>query len=199
MLDNKKTKPKRITNLLTNQVYFLRISKGLTQKQFAEKLDEVETDTISKIEQRKIGLSLDIAYKISKTFNVPIGKLFDDDEEETIADSILNKFNDLFDISLRISPKNNIKTFLTLSFNEKIFKLLFETEYAKMFLEEEENQLKIPTKDIYTALIEKYKKDFNEYMKNITAEEFENKKTKFVILSEHEFEKILHAKRSEKQ
>jgi len=49
--------------------------RGMTQEELAEKL-EVTRQTIIAIERNKYVPSLELAFKMSKFFNVPIEKLF---------------------------------------------------------------------------------------------------------------------------
>jgi len=60
---------------VTNNIKEYRTMRGMTQEELAEKL-EVTRQTIIAIERNKYVPSLELAFKMSKFFNVPIEKLF---------------------------------------------------------------------------------------------------------------------------
>ena len=71
------------SNYLTNQVRRLRFEHGeITQQQLADKVG-VTRQTIIAIESGKYAPSLPLAFKLARTFDVPIEQVFQYDEQET--------------------------------------------------------------------------------------------------------------------
>jgi putative transcriptional regulator len=68
---------------LNNQIRRLRFENGqMTQQQLADKVS-VTRQTIIAIEAGKYAPSLPLAFRIARTFNVPIEQIFQYDERET--------------------------------------------------------------------------------------------------------------------
>jgi len=71
------------SDYLTNQVRRLRFEHGqMTQQQLADKVG-VTRQTIIAIESGKYAPSLPLAFKLARTFDVPIEQVFQYDEQET--------------------------------------------------------------------------------------------------------------------
>ena len=71
------------SDYLTNQVRKLRFENGqMTQQQLADKVG-VTRQTIIAIESGKYAPSLPLAFKLARTFDVPIEQVFQYDEQET--------------------------------------------------------------------------------------------------------------------
>ena len=64
---------------MKNQLKELRADRGWSQAALAEKLD-VSRQTVISIENGKYDPSLPLAFKISRTFGMPIEEIFDDAE-----------------------------------------------------------------------------------------------------------------------
>lgn len=68
---------------LSNQVRRLRFEHGqMTQQQLADKVG-VTRQTIIAIESGKYAPSLPLAFRIARTFDVPLEQVFQYDEQET--------------------------------------------------------------------------------------------------------------------
>jgi putative transcriptional regulator len=68
---------------LSNQVRRLRFDRGqMTQQQLADKVG-VTRQTIIAIESGKYAPSLPLAFRIVRTFDVPLEQVFQYDEQET--------------------------------------------------------------------------------------------------------------------
>lgn len=71
------------SDYLTNQVRRLRFEHGqMTQQQLADKVG-VTRQTIIAIESGRYAPSLPLAFKLARTFDVPIEQVFQYDEQET--------------------------------------------------------------------------------------------------------------------
>ncbi len=71
------------SDYLTNQVRKLRFENGqMTQQQLADRVG-VTRQTIIAIEAGKYAPSLPLAFKLARTFDVPIEQVFQYDEQET--------------------------------------------------------------------------------------------------------------------
>ncbi|AWI03855.1 helix-turn-helix transcriptional regulator [Clostridium drakei] len=66
---------------MKNKIKQLRENFNLTQQDLAEKVD-VSRQTIISLENEKYNPSILLAYKIAKTFNLSIEKIFIFEEEE---------------------------------------------------------------------------------------------------------------------
>jgi len=64
--------------IIRNKVKKFRKQKGLTQKDLA-KLLEVSRQTVISIEKERRDPSLELAFKISRTFEKPVRKIFEVD------------------------------------------------------------------------------------------------------------------------
>lgn len=64
---------------IKNQVKEIREGLGMTQTQLGEQI-QVTRQTIAAIEQRRYSPSLESAFRIARTFNVPITEVFAWDE-----------------------------------------------------------------------------------------------------------------------
>ena len=62
--------------LLGLNISYYRRKKGLTQEQLAERAD-IEPNHISNIELAKIGVSLDVLFRIADVLEIPVYKLFE--------------------------------------------------------------------------------------------------------------------------
>ena len=62
--------------LLGLNISYYRRKKGLTQEQLAERAD-IEPNHISNIELAKIGVSLDVLFRIAGVLEIPVYKLFE--------------------------------------------------------------------------------------------------------------------------
>ena len=73
---------------------------GLSQNQFAKKLG-VNVSNVSRWENKNNGMSLDMAYLISKKINIPIEKLVSEDydiyTDDLKSNEILQKYRQLSD------------------------------------------------------------------------------------------------------
>jgi len=68
---------------LSNQVRRLRFDRGqMTQQQLADKVG-VTRQTIIAIESGKYAPSLPLAFRIARTFEIPLEQVFQYDEQET--------------------------------------------------------------------------------------------------------------------
>ena len=71
------------SDYLTNKVRKLRFENGqMTQQQLADRVG-VTRQTIIAIEAGKYAPSLPLAFKLARTFDVPIEQVFQYDEQET--------------------------------------------------------------------------------------------------------------------
>lgn len=72
---------------MRNRLKVLRAERDWTQAELADRL-RVSRQTVNAIEKGKYDPSLSLAFKISRVFNMPIEKVFID-EEPTISSSSL--------------------------------------------------------------------------------------------------------------
>ena len=72
---------------MRNRLKVLRAERDWTQAELADRL-KVSRQTVNAIEKGKYDPSLSLAFKISRVFNMPIEKVFID-EEPTISSSSL--------------------------------------------------------------------------------------------------------------
>lgn len=90
----------QVRGTTSERVKSVRNRFGLTQKDFAEKI-EISLDAIKAIELKDNKLSFDIALRIAKTFNVSLDYLFNItdfmNEDEILID---RAFESIFDVSL---------------------------------------------------------------------------------------------------
>jgi len=68
-------------SILSNNIKRLRKSKNISQEKLAE-LTGLHRTYIGGVERKERNISIDNIYKISKALNVPVYKLFKDDENE---------------------------------------------------------------------------------------------------------------------
>lgn len=68
-------KPTRITNRITE----LRAMRGMSQAELGQRVG-VSRQTVNAIEGGKYSPSLDVAFRIARTFGVPLERVFDDPE-----------------------------------------------------------------------------------------------------------------------
>lgn len=71
---------------MKNRLKVLRAEKDWTQAELADRL-KVSRQTVNAIEKGKYDPSLSLAFKISRVFNMPIEKVFVD-EETTISSAL---------------------------------------------------------------------------------------------------------------
>ena len=83
----------------------IRLYLGLSQNQFAKKIG-VNVSNVSRWENKKNGMSLDVAYLVAKRLRIPIEKLVSDDfditKEDTTTNEFLLRFRDLSDKDKKI-------------------------------------------------------------------------------------------------
>lgn len=60
---------------ITNQIRILRAEAGITQQELADSIG-VTRQTVNAIEGDKYSPSLDVAFRISRVFRVPLEKVF---------------------------------------------------------------------------------------------------------------------------
>lgn len=70
--------------MITNKIKKYRKLKSITQEEFANQLN-LTRKTISLIENNKIMLNIDIAYKICQILDITIEELFYNDEYKTLS------------------------------------------------------------------------------------------------------------------
>lgn len=68
-------------SILSNNIKRLRRSKNISQEKLAE-LTGLHRTYIGGVERKERNISIDNIYKISEALNVPVYKLFKDDENE---------------------------------------------------------------------------------------------------------------------
>lgn len=68
----------KIRVMIKNRIKILRAINNMTQKELADEV-HLTRQTISSIEKGKYSLSLEMAFKIARTFNVNITEVFQDD------------------------------------------------------------------------------------------------------------------------
>ncbi len=71
---------------MRNRLKVLRAERDWTQAELADRL-KVSRQTVNAIEKGKYDPSLSLAFKISRVFNMPIEKVFTD-EETTISSAL---------------------------------------------------------------------------------------------------------------
>lgn len=67
--------------MIKNRIKVLRAESDWTQETLAKKLD-ITRQSIASIEKGKYSLSLELAFKIARTFNVDLIDVFRDEEEK---------------------------------------------------------------------------------------------------------------------
>lgn len=67
--------------VIQNRIKVLRAERDWTQEILANKLD-ITRQSVASIEKGKYSLSLDLAFKIAKTFNVDLIDVFQDEEDK---------------------------------------------------------------------------------------------------------------------
>ncbi|WP_010052867.1 helix-turn-helix transcriptional regulator [Carnobacterium maltaromaticum] len=67
--------------MIKNRIKVLRAERDWTQETLAKKLD-ITRQSIASIEKGKYSLSLELAFKIARTFNVDLIDVFRDEEEK---------------------------------------------------------------------------------------------------------------------
>ena len=125
----------QVRGTTSERVKSVRNRFGLTQKDFAEKI-EISLDAIKAIELKDNKLSFDIALRIAKTFNVSLDYLFNItdfmNEDEILID---RAFESIFDVSLihkedyiDIDGKMYSTDILCLNANEYLIQFLYESK-----------------------------------------------------------------------
>lgn len=158
----------QVRGTTSERVKSVRNRFGLTQKDFAEKI-EISLDAIKAIELKDNKLSFDIALRIAKTFNVSLDYLFNItdfmNEDEILID---RAFESIFDVSLihkedyiDIDGKMYNTDILSLVTDDYLIQFLYESKR----LEEKKNNNEI-NQDEYDFKIE-YLKD--KYYQSIKA------------------------------
>lgn len=158
----------QVRGTTSERVKSVRNRFGLTQKDFAEKI-EISLDAIKAIELKDNKLSFDIALRIAKTFNVSLDYLFNItdfmNEDEILID---RAFESIFDVSLihkedyiDIDGKMYNTDILSLVADDYLIQFLYESKR----LEEKKNNNEI-NQDEYDFKIE-YLKD--KYYQSIKA------------------------------
>ena len=77
-----------------NRISILRQERGLTRKQLAEKIG-VNFQTVGYLEREEYNPSLDLAFKISETFGLPVELIFSPEPLKPLSEEIIelkNKF-----------------------------------------------------------------------------------------------------------
>lgn len=123
---------KNIANIdeigFTSRTIILRDKEGLTQAQFAERID-VSAVLVSDIERKKKKLSLQSAVRISEEFHVSLDWLYElSDDTKDSASDIINNLHEAFEIDFKnrtISVDEDLADFL-----DKIFSA-YETKKEK--------------------------------------------------------------------
>ncbi len=72
-----------------NRISLLREDKGWSRKELAEKL-EVNFQTIGYLERGEYNPSLDLAFRISALFGLPIEKIFSKTPFKSLSEELLN-------------------------------------------------------------------------------------------------------------
>lgn len=125
----------QVRGTTSERVKSVRNRFELTQKDFANKL-EISLDTIKAIELKDDKLSLDVALRIAKTFNVSLDYLFNItdymNEDEVLIDKA---FESIFDVSLihkedyiDIDGKMYITDILSLVADDYLIQYLYESK-----------------------------------------------------------------------
>lgn len=158
----------QVRGTTSERVKSVRNRFGLTQKDFADKI-EISLDTIKAIELKADKLSLDVALRIAKTFNVSLDYLFNITDFMNEDEILINKaFESIFDVSLihkedyiDIDGKMYNTDILSLVADDYLIQFLYESKR----LEEKKNNNEI-NQDEYDFKIE-YLKD--KYYQSIKA------------------------------
>lgn len=123
----------QVRGITSERVKSVRNRVGLTQKDFADKID-ISLDTIKAIELKDDKLSLDVALRIAKTFNVSLDYLFNItdfmNEDEVLIDKAFQSVFNPTIIRDEYELENIGKFWLelmVLSVNEYLIKFLFES------------------------------------------------------------------------
>lgn len=66
--------------MITNRIKVLRAEKNWTQQELAKKLN-ITRQSVASIEKGKYSLSLSLAFKIAREFEVDLSEVFKDEEE----------------------------------------------------------------------------------------------------------------------
>lgn len=67
--------------VIQNRIKVLRAERDWTQETLATKLD-ITRQSVASIEKGKHSLSLELAFRIARTFNVDLIEVFQDDEKK---------------------------------------------------------------------------------------------------------------------
>ena len=73
-----------------NRIALLRKEKSITRKELAEKIG-VNFQTIGYLEREEYNPSLDLAFRISETFDLPINVIFSIEPLKPISELLTNK------------------------------------------------------------------------------------------------------------
>lgn len=157
----------QVRGTTSERVKSVRNRFGLTQKDFAEKI-EISLDAIKAIELKDNKLSFDIALRIAKTFNVSLDYLFNItdfmNEDEILID---RAFESIFDVSLihkedyiDIDGKMYNTDILSLVADDYLIQFLYESKR----LEEKKNNNEI-NQDEYDFKIEYFKDKYYQSIK----------------------------------
>lgn len=172
----------QVRGIISERVKAVRNRVGLTQKDFADKID-VSLDTIKAIELKDDKLSLDVALRIAKTFNVSLDYLFNItdfmNEDEILIDKA---FESIFNVSL--IHKEDYIDIDGIMYNTDILSLvaddyLIQFLYESKKIEEKKNNNEI-NQDEYDFKLEYLKDKYYQSIKTNVKEPREH----FLINSE---------------
>jgi len=72
---------REVNVVIQNRIKVLRAERDWTQETLATKLD-ITRQSVASIEKGKYSLSLELAFRIARTFNVDLIEVFQDEEEK---------------------------------------------------------------------------------------------------------------------
>lgn len=162
----------QVRGTTSERVKSVRNRFGLTQKDFADKI-EISLDTIKAIELKDDKLSLDVALRIAKTFNVSLDYLFNITDFMNEDEVLINKaFESIFGVSLihkedyiDIDGKMYNTDILSLVADDYLIQFLYESKR----LEEKKNNNEI-NQDEYDFKIEYLKDKYYQAIKTNVKE-----------------------------
>jgi putative transcriptional regulator len=78
------------TRQLNNRIEVLRRERGMTRKQLAEKL-EVNVQTVGYLERGEYNPSLDLAFRVSDCFGLPVEMIFSPDPMKPLSEELYQR------------------------------------------------------------------------------------------------------------
>lgn len=81
------------SRMLYNRISLLRKERKISRKELAEKVG-VNFQTIGYLEREEYNPSLDLAFKISEFFSLPVDFIFSTSPQKPMSEELIKKMND---------------------------------------------------------------------------------------------------------